>query len=84
MDKGKNKTLLIFLLSFFAVVVCLALSAVNNNEYNSKKHNDRFTGAGLFSENAEPPKAVSVNAVARSSTWGKIFDFNKLRKSPRF
>ncbi|MBQ7655761.1 MAG: HD-GYP domain-containing protein [Clostridia bacterium] len=61
-------SILIFAIAFFVV------SVIKTNTYNSTKRHATFAGPGLFSSESE--KEVSVSAVARSSTWGKIFDFD--------
>ena len=76
MKKGSsNKTLPVFAAVFAAVAVCMVCSVIKNNNYNAENHHDVFTGDGLFSAETAENKAVTVKAVPRSSTWGKVFDF---------
>ena len=44
-------------------------------DYNSREHQETFTGPELFTPEPSKGTDVSVAAVPRSSTWGKIFDF---------
>ncbi len=44
-------------------------------DYNSREHQETFTGPELFTPEPLKGTDVSVAAVPRSSTWGKIFDF---------
>ncbi len=77
MDKNNvgKKAFLIFITALFCVIACFGFSILINNKYNSEIHRDTFSGEGLFSA-ADETKPVSVFAEARSSTWGKVFDFN--------
>ena len=62
--------------SFALILVLLLISLINTNSYNNKLYNSLFESNKLFTETIDKTKNVSVNAVARNSTWGKIFDFN--------
>lgn len=41
-----------------------------------KSHRATLTGKDLFREAADGSKPLSVHALARSSTWTKVFDLN--------
>ena len=72
-ESGKRTTL-IFASALLIIAGILLLSVLKTNAYNSAIHHETFAGPELFSpENAEE-KAVSVAAVARGSTWTKLFD----------
>ena len=73
--RAANKALTTFIVTLLAVIACTALSVIKNNTYNSETHHAVFTRAELFSPDTAAEKAVSVKAIPRSSTWGKVFDF---------
>ena len=75
MKNGSSKKAVIaFAVTLVVIGVVFAASVIKTDAYNSKKHDEVFAGDVLFSANAAD-KDVSVRAAARSSTWGKIFDF---------
>ncbi|MBQ7670402.1 MAG: HD-GYP domain-containing protein [Clostridia bacterium] len=66
---------------FFAILLVIAAvfvaSILKTNAYNRKSHSAVFAAQELFSEDGDKTNLdVFVSAGARSSTWGKIFDFN--------
>ncbi|MBR1444702.1 MAG: HD domain-containing protein [Firmicutes bacterium] len=73
-NKTVNKIILLFIVTFLIIIACMGLSIINNNIYNSEVHQKTLSGEKIFEESAEDD--VSVAAAARSSTWGKVFDFN--------
>ena len=74
--KKKNAAFIIFTVTLLAILACMIISVVKTNAYNSVRHHEIFSGAELFSTEASREEEVSVAAVPRSSTWGKIFDFD--------
>ncbi|MCR5301307.1 MAG: hypothetical protein K6E49_02575 [Lachnospiraceae bacterium] len=54
----------------------IAFSFIKTDSYNRTMHHSTFEGDDLFGEAGSKTKAVSVNAMARSSTWTKAFDLN--------
>ena len=77
MKNGNRKTAsILFIVTLMIAIVCLGLSVIKTNAYNNARHHGVFAGAELFSQDDSQKNAVSVTASARSSTWGKIFDFN--------
>ena len=73
-NKGRKTAEIIFSLLLIAAVTCLIISTVNTNSYNSERHYETFSGPNLFNSNSSQGNTVSVAAVPRSSTWGKIYD----------
>ena len=76
--KQKRKTAtIIFLVTLILALALLGASVLKTNAFNRTKHYESFPGVRLFDlDDAQEDYEVSVRAVARSSTWGKIFDFN--------
>ena len=73
-NENRKRTALIYIITLLALVACLGIGKAKTNVYNRTLHNAVFSGEQLFSA-AEPQSGtVSVKAVPRSSTWGKIFD----------
>ena len=66
----------VFILILVAAIVCLDLSIVKTNNYNSTVHKDVLEGPELFSEAGASTGSLTVSAVPRNSTWGKIIDLN--------
>ncbi len=63
-----------YLVTFLIVAAIFAASFIKTNVFNSLDHKFSFAGPELF--NPEDSNGdVTVKAAARSSTWGKIFDF---------
>ena len=76
MTNNSKKAAAIFVGTFMIVIAVLIVSIIKTNAYNSKNHSVVFSGAELFSaENGHPNQDVYVDAVVRSSTWTKLFDF---------
>ena len=74
-QKRKNTTI-IFLVTLILAIACLAASIIKTDAFNRTKHYETFPGPQLFSLEDPEEYDVSVVAVPRSSTWGKVFDFN--------
>ena len=75
-DENRKRATVIFAAALVIAAVCLLVGILKTNAYNNAKHRETFSGPGLFAQEDEKATDVSVVAVARSSTWGKIFDFN--------
>ena len=75
-DEHRKRATVIFAAALVIAAVCLLVGILKTNAYNNAKHRETFSGPGLFAQEDEKATDVSVVAVARSSTWGKIFDFN--------
>lgn len=74
---SRTRTVIIFIITLLLVVVCFEMSRYKIRAFNKAIHNETFSGATLFGSEAGRGD-VSVSAVPRSSTWGKIFDFENL------
>ena len=74
-DKTR-KAQLRFAVALLIVVVIFAMSVLKTSAYNSAQHRELFAGPALFTPEGDSTKPVSVAAIPRSSTWGKIFDFD--------
>ncbi len=74
--ENSKRTLILFVVTLALAVACLGLSAVKTDAYNKAHHNVVFAGPDLFAPEDVKSKEVYVEAVPRSSTWGKVFDFN--------
>ncbi len=74
-QENRKTAVLVFALALVLVLAVFALAAILTNTYNSKEHHAAFSGPALFSSEDTEAQDVTVKAVARSSTWGKIFDF---------
>ena len=75
--KRSKRTIIIFAAVLLVVAAIFAASVIKTNAYNSKRHAATFASQELFSEGgSKADRDVFVSAAARSSTWGKIFDFN--------
>ena len=72
--KNKKKTWIAFGVTLLIVGALFAGAMIKTGVYNRKVHNTVFKNESLFTEQTDTNE-VSVNAVPRSSTWGKIFDF---------
>ena len=74
MINNKKKRILIFIVSLLAIIMVFVGSIYKTNDYNSKNYTRTFSGDDLFTNEKNKNYEVVVNARARSSTWGKIFD----------
>ena len=74
--KNRKLVIIIFTTTIIFIISLFVASIIRVNIYNSKKHEDVFSGEQLFTSETDKDKSLSVNASARSGTWGKIFDFN--------
>lgn len=77
MEKKKSKKhLLYFICTFLITVLILIFSLIQTTVYNHTKHQDVLSGPDLFTEAGKDDSGVRVNVLARSDTWGKIFDLD--------
>ncbi|MCR5834926.1 MAG: HD-GYP domain-containing protein, partial [Lachnospiraceae bacterium] len=74
--KNEKKIMIIYSITFLVVIAILGLSVIKINVFNHTNHHKKFADSTLFTEDVNKKDDVSVNAVARSSTWTKVFDFN--------
>ena len=74
-NKKKKKAFLEFSVALVIIFGILLASIIKTDRYNHVNHQETLSGEALFSE-GKYKNGLSVNAVPRSSTWGKIFDFN--------
>ena len=74
-ENSKNYRL-IFCVSLLAVIVIFFVSVIKTRNYNLTQHDKVFSGTSLFTAESDQNNDLSVNAVARSSTWTKVFDLN--------
>jgi len=76
MKKGqKIKAQFLFVITLVLSIVLLNLSIVKTNNYNNTVHTEAVAGPQLFSPE-EKTGDLTITAVARNSTWGKIIDLN--------
>lgn len=73
---GKKRTLVIFILTLAILLAVLSYSIVKTSRYNAMTHTTTLTKETLFSSESVSNEKVSVIAVARTSTWTKLFDLN--------
>ncbi len=76
MTRIRKRTIGLFTGTLAIITAMIATSVIRTDSYNRKIHHSTFEGSELFSEEAPKTKPVSVNAIARSSTWMKAFDLN--------
>ena len=74
--ESRKRTCGMFVASLAIILVLFAVGVLQNQTYNRKKHSTVFQGSTLFLQEPSDQPGVWVAAVPRSSTWGKIFDFN--------
>lgn len=74
-ENSKNYRL-IFSVSLLAVIVIFFVSVIKTRNYNLAQHDKVFSGTSLFTAESDQNNDLSVKAVARSSTWTKVFDLN--------
>ena len=65
----------LFALTLVLILILLGISILKTNAFNHTTHRAVFAGPGLFHGEENGVTGVTVRAVPRSSTWGKIFDF---------
>ena len=75
-DENRKRATILFVVALVLILILLAVSALKTQAFNSARHHAEFAGAGLFSAEGGPAGDVTVKAAPRSSTWGKIFDFD--------
>ena len=73
---NSKKAAILFGATLLVVALLFASAIINTNIYNSKVHSETIKNEKLFTEEGSDKYDLSVAAVPRSSTWGKIFDFN--------
>ena len=74
-SNGGKKAVILFSAAFMLIAALLAASVIKTNTYNNTEHHATFTGTSLFNSDVPPSDTFSVRVEPRSSTWGKIFDF---------
>ena len=74
MKRGK-KVIIVFASALAVVIAIFAAAIIRTNIFNSASHQAVFEGDELFHSDGND-RNVTVVAVPRNSTWGKIFDFN--------
>ena len=71
----KKKTICILFISTLLIIIAFfVLSIIKTNIYNSTSHEREVSGKDLFTSIVDKNQEVSINAVARPNTWGKIYD----------
>ena len=73
--KNKKKINIIFLCTLIIIIGIFLCSIIKTNIFNSEEHIKEVSGKDLFTQEVAK-NDVSIKAVPRTSTWGKIFDFN--------
>ena len=73
-NRKRNRILAMFAL--IAIAAVFILGVMKTAAYNRAEHHAVFSGPALFTSEDAHTEEVSVIAVPRGSTWGKIFDFN--------
>jgi len=72
----RKMTTVVFLVVLLILIAIFAASLIKTDIYNRQSHSAFFTGSELFNpDEARTDLDVYVTAAARTSTWGKIFDF---------
>ncbi len=74
--KSRKLAFWIFITTLILDAVLLGASHFRVIMYNNTRHQQTFEGQNLFYDEPVSKKGVTVEAVPRESTWGKIFDFN--------
>lgn len=74
--KNIKKVIVVFAAALALIVAIFAAAVIRTNVFNAASHKEVFAGENLFGQDAGKGKGVLVSAAPRSSTWGKIFDFN--------
>ena len=75
MTKNNKKAIIAFGATLLIMIALFAAVCLKTNLYNKKVHRQTIESNTLFSESTDD-SGIAVTAVPRSSTWGKIFDFN--------
>ena len=75
-EERKKRAAVFFAVSLILIGILLLISVFKTKAFNSMEHRAVFAGAELFTAAEDGGEAVTVRAQPRSSTWGKIFDFN--------
>ena len=75
-DENRKRATILFAVALILIMILLIISMLKTSAFNNTEHHGVFAGAELFSAEEGRPGEVSVRAVPRSSTWGKVFDFN--------
>ncbi|MBO4799646.1 MAG: hypothetical protein J5489_03270, partial [Lachnospiraceae bacterium] len=74
--RNTKRAAIIFAVTLVIALGCLIGGFIKTDAYNKTKHVETFAGEKLFSADASKDRDVTIVAVPRSSTWGKIFDFD--------
>ena len=74
-NKAATKYVIVFAVTLLIICAVFLINVIQTDTYNNTVHKVTATGPALFSENAKAGE-LSVNAVARGSTWTKAFDLN--------
>lgn len=72
----RAKTQFLFVITLVLAIICLDLSIIKTNNYNNTVHSVILEGPELFSAEGATNGSITVSAVPRNSTWGKIIDLN--------
>ena len=76
MNKNKRKKSIIgFIIAFIIIFSCLLASVVRVRLYNKKQHIESFVGYEFLNKEVVRNN-IGLSVIPRTSTWGKIFDFN--------
>lgn len=75
-NENKKRTVLIFLVTFIAVIFAFGGSIAKVHVYNNIQHHRTFRDSALFTSDKPAADGVFVNAAPRGSTWTKAFDLN--------
>ena len=75
-NRYSKVTYYLFPITFLAIIMILFSSVIKTSNFNAQIHNAVFSGPTLFTSEKNETDDVSINAAARSSTWGKVFDLN--------
>ncbi len=76
MTRIRKRTIAAFIITLAVIMAMLAFSVIKTDAYNRKDHHVAFAGDSLFTDMPSDSIPVSINALARSSTWTKAFDLN--------
>ncbi len=74
--KNRKKAVFTFAATLLLIIAVFGLSLIKTGAYNRAKHRTVFAGEALFTDDNAQAYDVKATAIPRSSTWGKIFDFN--------
>ena len=72
----QKKARVLFLAALAVIFAIFVASVLKTDAFNRTRHHASFAGESLFYGDGSSFPGVTVRASARSSTWGKIFDFD--------